>query len=177
MRKFFKVFMTFVLFLASISPALALEIVRQKNVATYIAFPIVNASGDFVTGATGLDSEKSTWADGSAPGSFSDCTNEATEIGTNGVYYLSVTQTEMNNDYIEIQIKTSSTGAKTQFILIRTTVGAPTAVATTTTAGNTIDVASTGEVGLDFANIKNATGATTLDRHWRKSIGCNKRSH
>lgn len=162
MRRFLKIFITIVLFLASISPAFALEIVRQKNVATYIAFPIVNASGDFVTGATGLDSEKSTWADGSAPGSFSDCTNEATEIGTNGVYYLSLTQTEMNNDYIEIQIKTTSTGAKTQFILIRTTAGAPTAVATTTTAGNTIDVASTGEVGLDFSNIKNATGATTL---------------
>lgn len=162
MKRLFKILVMFVFLCAWVSPALALEIVRQKNVATYISFPIVNASGDSVTGATGLDSEKSTWADGSAPGSFSDCTNEATEIGTNGVYYLSLTQTEMNNDYIQIQVKTTSTGAKTQFILIRTMVGAPTAVATTTTAGNTIDVASTGEVGLDFSNVKNATGSTTL---------------
>lgn len=162
MRKLFKNLLIFILLLVWISPALALEVVRQKNVATYISFPIVNASGDFVTGATGLDSEKSTWADGSAPGSFSDCTNEATEIGTNGVYYLSLTQTEMNNDYVQIQIKTTSTGAKTQFILIRTIAGDPKAAATVTTAGNSIDVASTGEVGLDFSNVKNATGSTTL---------------
>ena len=142
--------------------AYALEIVRQKNVATRIVFPIVDADGDSVTGATGLDSEIDEFADGSNPTGFTDCTNEATEIGTTGIYYLSLTSTEMNQDYNVVQIKTTTSGAKTQMILIRTIAGDPKAVATVTTAGNSIDVASTGEVGLDFSNIKNATGSTTL---------------
>ena len=97
-----------------------MEIMRQKNVATRIVFPIVDADGDFVTGATGLDSELDQWADGANPTGFADCTNEATEIGATGIYYLNLTQGEMNEDYIVVQIKTSSSGAKTQMILINT---------------------------------------------------------
>jgi uncharacterized protein YjlB len=97
-----------------------MEVNRDKNVATYIVFPIVDADGDPVSGATGLDSEIDAWSDGAAPDGFADCTNEATEIGSTGQYYLSLTQAEMNADYIIIQIKTTSTGAKTQTILINT---------------------------------------------------------
>lgn len=116
-----------------------MELVRQKNVATIITFPIVDADGDFVSGATALDSEIDAWTDGAAPDGFTDCTNEATEIGSTGVYYLSLTQTEMNNDYIVIQTKTSSSGAKTQMILINTMVGDPLNRATTDDGG-TINV-------------------------------------
>lgn len=97
-----------------------MELYRAKNVATYITFPIVDADGDTVTGATALDSEIDQWADGAAPTGFADCTNEATEIGTTGIYYLLLTQAEMNEDYIYIQVKTTSSGAKTQHILINT---------------------------------------------------------
>ncbi len=156
--------LSIILFLLVIfcGPAHAIEIVRQKNIATRIVFPIVDADGDTVTGAAGLDSEIDEFADGSNPSGFADCTNEATEIGTTGIYYLSLTSGELNQDYVAIQIKTTTSGAKTQHILIRTIAGDPKAAATVTTAGNTIDVASTGEVGLDFSNIKNATGSTTL---------------
>lgn len=126
-----------------------MELVRQKNVATYIVFPIVDADGDFVTGAAGLDSEIDAWADGSAPDGFADCTNEATEIASTGVYYLSLTQAEMNNDYIVVQVKTSTSGAKTQMILIRTMVGDPLLMATTDDGG-AINVAS----GVVEANVK-----------------------
>ncbi|MDO8675544.1 MAG: hypothetical protein Q7K71_05445 [Candidatus Omnitrophota bacterium] len=159
--KFFLVIFLFLL-IAFCEPAQALEIVRQKNVATRIVFPIVDADGDTVTGAAGLDSEIDEFADGSNPTGFADCTNEATEIGTTGIYYLSLTATELNQDYVAIQIKTTTSGAKTQHILIRTIAGDPKAAATVTTAGNSIDVASTGEVGIDFSNVKNATGSTTL---------------
>lgn len=106
-----------------------MELLRQKNVATYIVFPLVDADGDAVSGATGLDSEIDEFSDGSAPTGFADCTNEATEIGSTGSYYLSLTQTEMNQDYLIIQIKSNE--AKTQWILIRTIVGDPLNVATT----------------------------------------------
>lgn len=80
-----------------------------KNTAYRVTFPILDADGDLVTGATGLDSEVS--KDG---GTFADCTNEATEIATaSGMYYLDLTSTEMNADTVAIIVKTSSSGAKT----------------------------------------------------------------
>jgi len=58
----------------------------KKNTATRIVFPILDNDGDPVSGAAGLDSEYS--LDG---GAFTDCTNEATEIGSSGIYYLDFT--------------------------------------------------------------------------------------
>ena len=107
-----------------------MELVRQKNVATIITFPLVDADGDAVTGATGLDSNRDEWSDGGAPGGFTACTNEASEIEATGAYYLSLAQAEMNYDYIIIYI--ASNEAKTQWILIRTIVGDPLLLATTT---------------------------------------------
>ena len=95
----------------------ALEVNRTKGIATYIVFPLVDSTGTYCNGAI-ADSEKSTWGDGSAPGLFSDCTNEATQIGTTGIYYLSLTAAEMTTDYMLVQIK--STDTLTQSILINT---------------------------------------------------------
>ena len=124
-----------------VSPAVATEIVRQKNAATYIFFPIVDGSGDTITGAAGLDSEVDTFADGSAPDGFADLTNEATEIGATGWYYISLTQAEMNVDYMAIRVQSSTGTAITQRILIRTTTGDPLLMATTDDGG-TINVTS-----------------------------------
>ena len=132
----------------------AIEIVRQKNVATYITFPVVDGNGDPVTAISTPDSEIDTWADGSAPDGFTDCTNEATELGVTGIYYLSLTQTEMNNDYIYIQIKSTSSIAKVQHILIRTMTGDPLALSTFT--------ASTDSVTIDKSNAWNL-GVTVAD--------------
>ena len=134
--------------LALVSSVSGIEIVRQKNVATYIFFPIIDADGDIVTSAAALDSETDTFADGVVPDGFSDLTNEATEIGTDGWYYISLTQAEMNFDYIAIQIKTSTTGAKTQHILIRTTIGDPLNFTTTATAGNELVVDASGRIDV-----------------------------
>jgi len=83
--------------------------IPQKNVAYRVTFPILDADGDLVTGAAGLDSEVS--KDG---GTFADCTNEATEIATSsGIYYLDLTSTEMNADTVAVIVKTSTSGAKT----------------------------------------------------------------
>jgi hypothetical protein len=88
--------------------------VPQKNVAYRVTFPILDADGDLVTGATGLDSEVS--KDG---GTFADATSEATEIATSsGVYYLDLTATEMNADTVAIIVKTSSSGAKTTTLVM-----------------------------------------------------------
>ena len=97
-----------------------MELIRDKNVETRIVFPLVDADGDFVSSSGNPDSEIDQWADGSAPDGFANCTNEATEIGSTGIYYLELEAAEVNYDYIVVQIK--SDDAKTQMILISTRV-------------------------------------------------------
>lgn len=88
----------------------------KKNAAFDLFFNIRDADGDPVTGAAGLDSEVS-----KDNGAFADCTNEAVEIGTSGIYRLQLTSTEMNADAVCVQTKTSTTGAKTAQTVIYTT--------------------------------------------------------
>lgn len=87
--------------------------IPRKNTAFRVYFPILDADGDLVTGASALDSEVS--LDGAA---FGDCTSEATEIGSTGNYYLDLTASEMNADAVVVQVKTSSSGAKTTVIVM-----------------------------------------------------------
>lgn len=80
-----------------------------RNTAFRVTFPIYDNTGALVSGAVGLDSEVS--IDG---GTFTDCTNEATEIAaSSGMYYLDLTSGEMNGDTIAVLVKTSTTDAKT----------------------------------------------------------------
>jgi len=136
----------------------------RKGVAYRVTFPILDADGDLVTGATGLDSEVS--KDG---GTFADCTNEATEIATSsGVYYLDLTSTEMNADTVAVIVKTTSSGAKTTTLVIyplkdgdiianMTQVGGQTASASGTVTFPAATLAST-------TNITAGTIATVTNR-------------
>ena len=87
--------------------------VPMKGVAFRVTFPILLNTGTLVSSATGLDSEVS--KDG---GSFNDCTNEATEIGTSGIYYLDLTSTEMNADTVTVNVKTTTTSAMATVITL-----------------------------------------------------------
>ena len=134
----------------------ASEIVRQKNAATYLYFPIVDVNGAVVSSAAGLDSEIDTWGDGAAPDGFADCTNEATEVGSTGWYYLSVTAGEVNVDYAAFRVQTSTDGALDQHLLVRTIVGDVLNIATTddggtiNVTGGAVDEASTmSQAGID----------------------------
>ena len=140
----------------------AIEIVRQKNAATYITVPLIDSDGAPVTSATTPDSEMDAWSDGSAPDGFADMTNEATEIGSTGIYYLSITQTEMNNDYIYIQIK--SADIVTQHVLIRTTVADPLLYAATddggviNVTGGAVDTVTTTTTATTATNVTTVNG-------------------
>lgn len=118
-----------------------MEFTRIKNVDTRIVFPIMKNDGTFITGAAGLDSEYAlTGAHGGVAPSFSDCTHEATEIASTGLYYLDVQAAEINDDYATIQVKSSTTGAITQVILIKTK---PSDV-------NTVSVSGTAQTARDI---------------------------
>src|SRR6185369_6398866 len=127
--------------------------VPKKNVAYRVVFPILDADGDLVTGATGLDSEVS-----KDQGTFTDCTNEATEIATaSGMYYLDLSSTEMNADCVAVIVKTTSSGAKTTPIVFYPQEAGDIRVDCTTWLGQTIAAVDTN--GYPKGTVKNGTGA------------------
>jgi hypothetical protein len=119
-----------------------------KNTAYRVSFPLFDEAGDLVTGATG-DSEVS--KDG---GSFADCTNEATEIGSTGIYYLDLTSTEMNADTAIVQVK-SGGAAKTTVLIMYPLEGGDLDVDVTYWNGSA--VASPDTAGYPKVTIKNGT--------------------
>jgi hypothetical protein len=88
---------------------------HKKNTALTLVFPLADADGQPITGAAGLDSEKS--QDG---GAFADCTNEAAEIGVTGWYALTLTAAELNYGVISVRVQTSTSGIMPLAFMITT---------------------------------------------------------
>lgn len=79
-----------------------------------VAFPMLDADGDLVTGASTPDAEISKNGD-----TFADCTAESVEIATSsGVYYLSLTGTELTCDVAAIIAKSATAGMKTTTLVL-----------------------------------------------------------
>jgi len=129
----------------------------KKATATRIVFPILDADGDPVPDATDLDSQYS--IDGAQ---FIACTDEAHNIAnpggaTNtGLYYLDLTSGEMNGDKIAVQVKTSSSGAKTTMLVIYTS-GQTDDETKTVLDGVAADYAKTGEAAAASSQGEAAT--------------------
>jgi hypothetical protein len=87
--------------------------VPQKAVAYRVTFPVFDNDGDLVSGIT-PDSEIS--KDGA---SFSDATNEATEIASSsGIYYLDLTSSETDCDTLAVIVKSATVDMKTTPIVL-----------------------------------------------------------
>lgn len=72
-----------------------------KDTAWRVTFPALDADGDLVPDISDMDTEIS--KDGAA---FGDCVNEAVEIAaSSGMYYLDVTDSEMDADCVAIIFK------------------------------------------------------------------------
>lgn len=129
--------------------------IPYKSAAWRVTFPILDADGDPVTGATGLDSEIS--KDG---GAFADCTNEATEIGSSGIYYLDLTSTEMGADTVAIRVQTTTSGAKTSILIAYPQEADDMRVSVT--HWNNTAVASPATAGYPAVTLKSGTGTGEL---------------
>lgn len=128
-----------------------------KNTAFRAVFPIYDADGDLVVSAAGLDSEVS-----KNQGTFSDCTNEATQIATNsGMYYLDLTSTEMNADCVAVIVKTSTSGAKTTVLVFYPQEAGDIDVDVQSWNGSY--VASPHTAGYPVVTIKDGTGTGEID--------------
>jgi len=118
----------------------------KRGAAFTVVFPILDADGDLVTGAAGLDSEIS-----KDLGTFEDCTNEATEIATSsGMYYLTLTAGEMTADIVSIIVKTSTEGAKTTPIVLYPATRDSNDLAYPATSGRSLAVDASGNVAGDL---------------------------
>jgi hypothetical protein len=129
----------------------------KKNAAFTVTFPIYDNDGDLVSAAAALDSEVD--KDGAG---FADCSNEATEVGSSGVYKLALIQAEMNADVVTTITKTSTAGAKTAVNVMYTAIRQLIDLAFPTTSGRSLDVTATGAAGIDWANVENPTTAVNL---------------
>jgi len=85
--------------------------VPRKNVAFRLTIPVYDTAGALKTGLASADSEVS--KDGAA---FADCTNEVTEIGSTGIYYIDLTSTEMNCDCLAYKLTGTGINALTAII-------------------------------------------------------------
>lgn len=73
--------------------------VPRKNTAFRLTFPVYDTAGALKSSLASADSEVS--LDGAA---FTDCTNEVTEIGSTGFYYIDLTAGEMNADTVAYKL-------------------------------------------------------------------------
>jgi hypothetical protein len=92
----------------------------KKSTAFTFKFPIRDSTKNLISGASGLDSEYVSWDVGDTPGAFADCTNEASEVDSEGWYKLAAVSGELAKDYSLFRIK--STEGVTQHVLIVTNI-------------------------------------------------------
>lgn len=128
----------------------------EKNSTFIWYFFILDADGDPVTGAADLDVEFS--VDG---GTFADVAGTEVDEGE-GLYSCPISAAEMNGDTIALICKTSTAGAKTATEVFYTSTRQIDGLAYPTTSGRSIDVATTGEVGLDLDNTRGTINAAQL---------------
>lgn len=90
-----------------------------------------------------------------------DWPDEAFNGGVGKVVNLIVVCTGVDTTFLEVELTGVSQTGDAYAVVAHTDYGNAKLVRATTPA-NTLDVSATGEAGLDFANIKDATGAHTL---------------
>lgn len=138
-------------------PAVDAKPLPIKNQAYRLTFPIFKNDGTLITAAAGLDSERS--LDG---GTFSDCSNEASEIASSsGFYFLDLTSGEMNADTVAVVVKSSTTGAvPVPFVLYPQEAGD---IPVNTTYWNGAQVATPDTAGHPKVTMKVGTGAGEIN--------------
>ena len=91
------------------------EDLPRRGVAYTLVMPIVDVTdGSLVTGAADLDTEVS-----KDLGAFADATDELAEIGSSGLYEITVTAGEMLADIVTVKTTTSTVNAMIVPVVLR----------------------------------------------------------
>lgn len=128
-----------------------------KQSSTYNLVVLMVDSSDHITGKTALTLTIAASKNGAA---FATITPTVTELSY-GWYKLALTTAHVDT-IGDLAIHISATGADPQDVALQVRAATTDDLVRSTTPANTLDVSATGEAGLDFDNIKAATGATTL---------------
>jgi hypothetical protein len=141
-----------------------------RATAYRVTFPILDADGDLVAGATGLNTASTGSAISKDGATFADVTNTVTQIATSsGMYFLDLTSTEMTADCVVVLIRTTTSGAKTTPIVLYPQDVGDIKVDSQSLLGTTITTPTT--AGLFDVNLlqinADATGAANLARTTR----------
>lgn len=132
-----------------------MKLLKQSTVYNLVVLMV--DSSDHISGKTGLTLTLAASKDG---GAFASITPTVTELSY-GWYKIALTSG--HTDTIgDLAIHISATGADPCDVMAQVRAVTTDELVRATTAANTLDVSSTGEAGLDFSNVKQATGATTL---------------
>ncbi|MBI5903915.1 MAG: hypothetical protein HZB84_10600 [Deltaproteobacteria bacterium] len=143
--------------------------IKQNATANVMVF--MADSTDHITGKTGLTLAVTVSKDGAG---FASITPTVTERG-NGWYNVALA-TGDTGTVGDLVVRSTATGADPgertlnvvanveadSYAIVNHASYGNAQLVRSTTPANTFDVSATGEAGLDFANIKQATGATTL---------------
>ena len=119
--------------------------VPQKNVAFCFYFALRNVTtNQLITSWTGMDSEVSL-----DRGAFTDCTNEAVEIGTSGCGYIDFTAAEMNADSVVYKLTVTNANASPLVITFYPEEAGDYRAAVTSIGDNVITAVSIASSALD----------------------------
>lgn len=128
-----------------------------KQSTAYNLMVLMIDSSDHITGKTGLTLTITAAKNG---GTFGSITPTVTELSY-GWYKIELS-TSHTDTLGDLAIHLSGTGADPQDVAIQVRAATTDDLVRSTVPANPLDVSATGEAGLDFNNVKAATGATTL---------------
>ena len=129
-----------------------MELRRPRGIATFLMFPIVDASGTNITGINPIRPQYATFTDAISPNTkfTTISTATCTEISGTGWYFASLSATEMANDYIVfIASPTSGTGRQVRLLINCTALASVTQVASVT---NPVSINWASVYNPNFAN-------------------------
>ena len=136
------------------------EVHRQRNVASRVTIEFRDATTGAVVAdpSTGLDCDCDPYQDDTSyDGTPTDCTTAEVVDTGEGVVTIPLTATELNNDYLFISCTTSASAVKPVRLTVNTKAGLY-----PTVEGRTLDVAATGEAGIDLDNTTGTLGSSEV---------------
>ena len=158
-----------------------MEIRRTRGVATIIAFPIRDASGNLVTDIVGVTPQIATWTEASSaspfdPWKFGDIAGGLASISQGSAYWSSLTATEMANDYIfYVASPTSGSGKRFDCLINCTSIASVTYVSTVTnvaTVDQVRDLRTT--VDPELTGVPSASSAPMDKLNWLFALARNQ---
>lgn len=141
-----------------------MELRRPRGFATFVTYPLKDASGNLVSGVVTLNPQYATFTDANPVSTITNIAGFCKELGATGIYYSSLSAAEMANDYIYFIASASSGSSKRMDLLINCTKIASVQAVSDTVTATLSSGTGTGQVnltngrpGINWTDIINAT--------------------